>query len=101
AHPHWVVRIGAFALAGELAIAQEGLLVRLEVDIDWVLRDDASERGLVGLDEVSEGQQRAANSAGNRRTHLGEVEIELRGGERRFGRMHIGAVLSQRRAARV
>ena len=101
AHPHRVIRVGAFALAGELAIAQEGLLVRLEIDIDRVLRDDAGEHGLVGLDEVAERQQRAADSAGNRRTYLREVEIELGGGQRRFGRMNVGAGLSQRGAARV
>src|SRR5258705_10951145 len=101
AHPHRVVRVGAFAFAGELAIAQEGLPVRLEIDIDRVLRDDAGEHGLVGLDEVAERQQRAADSAGNRRTYLREVEIELGGGQRRFGRMNVGAGLSQRGAARV
>src|SRR5712672_3294169 len=87
AHPHRVFRVGPFALAGELAVPQEGLLVRLEVDIDRVLRDDAGEHGLVGLDKVAERQQSAADSARNRRTYLGEVEIELRGGQRRFGRM--------------
>src|SRR6476646_7665266 len=96
AHPQRVVRVSAFALACELALAQEGLLVRLEVDIDRVLRDDASQYGLVGLDELAERQQRATDSAGNRRTHLGEIEIELGGGQRRFSRLHVGAVLSQR-----
>src|SRR5258708_12585549 len=99
AHPRRVVQVGALAIAGELAIAQEGLLVRLEVDIDRVLRNDAGEHGLVGLDEVAERQQRAADSAGNRRTHLGEAEIELGGGERRLGRMHVPPALSQRAPA--
>ena len=80
AHAHRVIRVGAFAPAAELAIPQEGLLIRLEVDIDRVLRDDAGEDGLVGLDEIAERQHRAADFAGNRRTDLGEVEIELGGG---------------------
>src|SRR3546814_4723591 len=50
ADAHRVARTRALALAGELGVAQVGLLVAFEVHVHRVLRDQRGQQRLVGLE---------------------------------------------------
>jgi len=100
-YAHRIARVRPLAFARQCHVAQIGLLVRLEVDIDRVLRDHAGQHALVGLGQIADRQHGAADAPGDGRAHLGEAEIELGHGQRRLGRPHVRVALGQAGLARV
>ena len=95
ADAHRIRRAGTFALAREFRIAQIGLLVRLEIDVDRILRNHSCQHALVGLGQIADSQQRAADASCDRRAHLGEIEIEAGVGNGGLSRAHVGITLGQ------
>src|SRR6185312_6643499 len=55
--------------------------------IDAVIGDDGGQqrRVVLGLDQVADGDFRAADAARNRRLHIGVVNVQARLGQRRLG----------------
>src|ERR1700677_5352 len=75
--------------------AQVALLVTVEVDIDWIDRDDRGQDSLVRLGEIAQGQLCPAYPAINRRTDLRIREVQFRGGQRRLGRFDACSALEK------
>jgi hypothetical protein len=72
------------------------VLVGIEIRIHRVLRDQGGQHALVGLGHIAHGEQGAAGTARDGRAHLGEVELQPRGGQLGLGRTHLGRGLGQR-----
>ena len=87
-----VIARRALPAAGEILIVKVGRLVHVKVDVNSLLRYQRGQYAgaVAGGDQVTAGDQRAAGAAIDRRGHFGEVEVELRGINRRLCRANIG-----------
>ncbi len=101
ADAHRSVRAIPFAVARERAIPQRTLFVDREIHVHRIERNHGGQQGRVGLGKIADRDQCAAGLAVDRRAHLGELEVELRGRDGRLGRVHRGRSLRGRGDARV
>src|SRR5690554_429494 len=84
--PHFGARSGQpFAL-----VLEEQRLGAFEAEVDRIDRDDAGEDGLVGDDAVADVHQPLGHTAGNRRPHGGEADLELLSFDTGACRIHFG-----------
>ena len=74
---------------------------RVEVDVHGVERDQRRQQRRVGLRQVADRHQGAAGAAVDRRTHLGELEVEPRAVDRGLGGAHRALPWRGRRLAGV
>src|ERR671922_2021020 len=90
--------------ARSITVLQIRLFVAVEVQIDWVERDDRGEerwRWGAGLHEVALRDFGSAHAPGDGRTYAGPFQIELRGRYRRLGGVHVGICFRRRARPRV
>ena len=66
-----------FSLPSRMAVmhAQQGEFIDVEVDVHRVLRDDRGEHGFVGVNQIADRDQVAADDAADQRGDVGEFEI--------------------------
>ena len=89
-----LIEIAALAggIGDRVERAQHDLFVSIEAGIDRIDRNQRRQhrRRGPGGDEIADRHLDLADPAVDGRAHLGVVEIELCGLQRRFGRLHIG-----------
>ena len=96
-----VIARRALPAAGETLIVKVGRLVHVKVDVNRLLRyQRGQDAGAVASrDQVTAGDQRAAGAAIDRRGHFGEIQVKLRGVDRRLRGADVGLRLGGRRTA--
>ena len=94
-HPHGQALIalaGPLARARHLRIAQEGGFIGFEVQVHGVEGDQRGQHAgrIARSDQIPGGHLGAAGTAVDRRTHAGELQVELRTVQCRLRGLHLG-----------
>ena len=86
---------------GKILVVKIGRLIHVKVDINRFLRHQRGEHagGIASGDQITAGDQCAAGAAVDGRGHFGEIQIKLRGINRRLGGANIRLRLDRSGAA--
>ncbi len=91
--PAVIVNRVQFALSDQFMDTNHRQFIRIEVCVNRVLRNDGGQPRLVLDGQVAQGQVVVADSAVNRRCHVGEPEIEFLCRQIGLGNINAGGVL--------
>src|SRR3982074_825156 len=73
-----ILRTGNFPFPDESLIAQRRQLIHAEVSVNWIDADDGGELSGIGLYEVANINQLAADPSVDRRCNVSKFKIQLR-----------------------